>query len=126
MRVKYPKLNPLRDLEPKEVADVVDTLRDQTTITYDEDDGSVKYGEHEVVKRVTFAAVDPAATSEEDVEIAEIRRFSDFANVRLRWTQKRGSKSYAPRIIKASPTMFTVSIDGNQEEITGILEIKGI
>lgn len=120
MRLRYPKINPLRDLETKEVADVVDTLRDQGRVTYD-DDGSVKYGERRVIKKVTFDHV-----NEKKVEIEEGLRFSDFANVRMSSSQKGGRKTYVPRITVASPTSFTIAIDGNDEEVSFILEFKGV
>lgn len=119
MRVRYPKLNPLRALETREVADAVDTLRDRGRVTYD-DDGSVKYGERRVIKKVTFDHV-----NERTVEIEGNLRFSDFANVRMSSTQRGGQKTYVPRIAVASPTSFTIAIDDNDEEVSFILDFKG-
>lgn len=123
MRVGYPKINPLTDLEPKEVADVIDTLRDQNVISYDDDDGSVIYGEHIAVKRnVTFKS----GENTHSVDIDEVRRFSDFENVALSWTQRGGKRTYNPRIDYASPIRFVIKIDDNNEDVTfSRLEFKG-
>ena len=89
-------------------------------VTYDED-GSVKYGERRVIKKATFDHV-----NEKKVEIEESLRFSDFANVRMSSSQKGGRKTYTPRITVASPTSFTIAIDNNDEEVSFILDFKGV
>jgi len=120
---KYPRLNPLKDLEPKEVADSVDALRDQGRTTYDNDDGSVVFKEKRVILRNITV---PMGQNSCELLVHEHLRFADFENVGLGWTQKGGSKSYVPRIDQASPTRFIIKIDDHDEDVTySRLEIKG-
>jgi hypothetical protein len=124
---KFPQINPLKDLVPREVAEVVDTLRDQARPTYDNEEATIVVGEKRVVlKDIVFSKED--LTNEKTLDIHEHLRFGDFGNVALSWTQKGGSKSYVPRIIAASPNRFKIKIDDHPgEDVTfSRIEFKGV